>query len=191
MHDRDSRHGAPFDRRLRRLRANAISERWVRSVRTERLDHLLVFNEAHLRRAISGYAAYFNYWRPHRSLGQRAPCESTVHQFRPRGANCEITAEPVLGGLHHIYGALPDGLYFCALQPIFAYAGTRQRPTRALIADRPKSSLPWINIISSSAKSFTKPLKQLALQPPEPKTSCGQPTKWTFRQTTCCRSHFG
>jgi len=75
----------------------------VKSVRTECLDHLLIFNEAHLRRAISGYAAYFNYWPPHRSLGQRAPCGSTVHQFRPRGANRKITAQPVLGGLHHIY----------------------------------------------------------------------------------------
>jgi putative transposase len=115
IHDRDSRYGATFDRRLgglgikqvrtpfRAPRANAISERWVKSVRAECLDHLLIFNEVHLRRAISRYAAYFNYWRPHRSLGQRSPCESTVHQFRPRGANCKITAEAVLGGLHHIY----------------------------------------------------------------------------------------
>ena len=67
------------------------------------LDHLLIFNEAHLRRAISAYVVYFNYWRSHRSLGQRAPCEPAVRQFRPRGADCEITAEPVLGGLHHVY----------------------------------------------------------------------------------------
>src|SRR5262249_62019180 len=46
-----------------------------------------------------------------------------------------------------------------------------------LIADRRKSSPPWINIISSSAKSFTKPLKQLALQPSEPQSSCRQPHK--------------
>jgi putative transposase len=107
IHDRDSRYGATFDRRLRGLdikqvrtpfrapRENAISERW--SARTECLDHLIIFNETHLRRAISGYAAYFNYCR------QRAPCESAVHQFRPRGANCKITAHLVLGGLHHIY----------------------------------------------------------------------------------------
>src|SRR5262249_25506578 len=38
-------------------------------------------------------------------------------------------------------------------------------------------SPPWINIISSSAKSFTKPLKQLALQPSEPQSSCRQPHK--------------
>ena len=115
VHDRDSRYGVIFNRRLRRLgiqpvrtpfrapRANAISERWVKSARTECLDHLFVFTEAHLRRAISAYVVYFNYWRPHRSLGQRAPCESAVLEFRPREANCKITAEPVLGGLHHIY----------------------------------------------------------------------------------------
>jgi Integrase core domain len=115
IHDRDNRYGATFDRRLRHLgieqvrtpfrapRANAISERRVKSVRTECLDHILVFNEVHLRRAISAYVVYFNYWRPHRSLGQRAPCESTVRQFRHGGPHCEITAEPVRGGLHHIY----------------------------------------------------------------------------------------
>jgi putative transposase len=82
IHDRDNRYGATFDRRLRHLgieqvrtpfrapRANAISERRVKSVRTECLDHILVFNEVHLRRAISAYVVYFNYWRPHRSLGQ-------------------------------------------------------------------------------------------------------------------------
>jgi transposase InsO family protein len=57
IHDRDSRYGAMFERRLRNLgttqirtpfqspRANAIAERWVGSARTECLDHVLVFNE--------------------------------------------------------------------------------------------------------------------------------------------------
>jgi len=40
-------------------------------------------------------------WRPHRSLCQRAPYDSGVPQFRSRGG--KIVAEPVLGGLHHIY----------------------------------------------------------------------------------------
>ena len=80
-----------------------ISERWLKSVRTGCLDHLLLFSEAHLHRAIPGYATYFNYWRSHRSFGQRAPCDSAVHQFRPRGANCKITAAPGMGGFHHIY----------------------------------------------------------------------------------------
>jgi transposase InsO family protein len=58
IHDRDSRYGANFDRRVRGLgirqvrtpfrspQANAVAERWVRSVRSECLDHLIVFNEA-------------------------------------------------------------------------------------------------------------------------------------------------
>jgi transposase InsO family protein len=43
---------------FRAPRANAISERWVRSVRTEYLDHLFIFTEGHLRRALSSYATY-------------------------------------------------------------------------------------------------------------------------------------
>jgi transposase InsO family protein len=85
IHDRDSRYGAIFERCLRHLgieevrtpfrapRANAILERWVRSVRAECLDHLFIFNEANLRRVMASYVSYFNHWRPHRSLGQRAP----------------------------------------------------------------------------------------------------------------------
>jgi putative transposase len=115
IHDRDSCYGALFDRRLRHLgiaqvrtpfrapRANAISERWVKSVRTEYLDHLFIFTESHLRRAISSYVIYFNCWRPHRSIGQRAPLDSTAFQIRAWEAKCKIIAEPVLGGLHHVY----------------------------------------------------------------------------------------
>jgi putative transposase len=115
IHDRDSRFGALFERRLRHLgiaqvrtpfrapRANAISERWVKSVRTECLDHLFVFTEGHLRRAILSYVTYFNCWRPHRSLGQRAPLDSTAFGIRAWEAKCKVIAEPVLGGLHHVY----------------------------------------------------------------------------------------
>jgi putative transposase len=115
IHDRASRYGAIFERRLRHLgieqvrtpfrapRANAISERSVKSVRTEYLDHLFIFTEGHLRRAISSYVTYFNDWRQHRSLHQRAPRDSINFQIRAWEANCKIVAEPVLGGLRHVY----------------------------------------------------------------------------------------
>jgi transposase InsO family protein len=86
IHDRDSRYGANFDRRVRGLgirqvrtpfrspRANAVAERWVRSVRSECLDPLIVFNEVNLRGVLSAYVTYYNRWRPHRSLGQAVPC---------------------------------------------------------------------------------------------------------------------
>jgi transposase InsO family protein len=115
IHDRDSRYGMSFDRRVRHLgirqvrtpfrspRANAIAERWVKSARTECLDHLFVFGETHLRRAMSAYVAYYNHSRPHRSLRQRAPHDSEARQFRSRETSGKIVAEPVLGGLHHTY----------------------------------------------------------------------------------------
>jgi hypothetical protein len=59
---------------FRSPRANAVAERWVRSARSECLDHLIVFSEANLRRILSAYVTYYNRWRPHRSLGQAAPC---------------------------------------------------------------------------------------------------------------------
>jgi putative transposase len=114
IHDRDSRYGMSFDRRVRQLgikqvrtpfrppRANAIAERWVK-ISADRVSRVFVFNEAHLRRAISAYVAYFNHGRTHRSLGQRAPCDLAVPLFRSPEPSGTIIAEPVLGGLHHIY----------------------------------------------------------------------------------------
>jgi len=115
VHDRDSCYGTPFDRRVRNIgiaqlrtpfrspRANAIAERWVRSVRTECLDHVFIFNERHLRQVLTEYAGYFNDWRPHRSIGQRVPCAPPAHASHRSAQAREIIAIPVLGGLHHVY----------------------------------------------------------------------------------------
>jgi putative transposase len=37
----------------------AIAERWVRSVRTECLDHVFIFNERHLQKVLAEYVGYF------------------------------------------------------------------------------------------------------------------------------------
>lgn len=50
-------------------RANALCERFVGSVRRECLDHLLILSEAHLRRVMKAYQAYFNSERPHQGIG--------------------------------------------------------------------------------------------------------------------------
>ena len=88
IHDRDRCFGAEFDRRVASLgvrqvrtpvkapKANAIAERWVRSIRNECLDHRLIFGRRHLQRTVHDYADYYNRWRPHRSLGQRTPCRA-------------------------------------------------------------------------------------------------------------------
>src|SRR5918996_901181 len=107
IHDRDSRYGTAFDLRLEALgirsvrtpfrspQANAIAERWVKSVRTECLDHLLILNERHLRHVLMEYVTWFNHWRPHRSLGQRTPC-GQVHPARTATRHeTRIVARPV------------------------------------------------------------------------------------------------
>jgi putative transposase len=85
IHDRDSTFVPGFDAVFRSEgveivrtpyrtpTANAVAERWVGSVRRECLDHLLIVSEAHLRRVLSAYVAYYNQVRPHQSLDQRTP----------------------------------------------------------------------------------------------------------------------
>ena len=112
---RDSCYGTSFDRRVRNLgitqartpfrspQGNAIAKRWVRSVRTECLDHVFIFNERHLQKVLAEYVGYFNHWRPHRSIGQRAPGASRTRASHRSDQAGKIIAIPVLGGLHHVY----------------------------------------------------------------------------------------
>lgn len=60
--------------------ANAYAERWIRSVREECLDRLLIINQAHLRRVMREYTAYFNTARPHQGLDQRIPVPELPQQ---------------------------------------------------------------------------------------------------------------
>ena len=76
---------------------NAYVERLIGSIRRECLDHIIVFGEAHLRRILRGYAAYYNEARTHRSLNKDAPFHRAIQRL---GA---ITPQPVLDGLHHQY----------------------------------------------------------------------------------------
>jgi transposase InsO family protein len=48
-------------------RMNAITERWIGGCRRELLDRTLVWNQAHLRRILTGYEAHHNQHRPHHS----------------------------------------------------------------------------------------------------------------------------
>ncbi len=78
IRDRDSKYTRPFDEifrseRIRILRtpvrapqANAVAERFVRTVRSECLDWLLIFNRRHLERVLRTYVQHYNIQRPHR-----------------------------------------------------------------------------------------------------------------------------
>jgi transposase InsO family protein len=88
---------------VRAPRANAVAERWVRSVRNECLDHMLVFGRHHLEQILRDYLTHYNTERPHRSLALAAPA-GTMQEVRG-SPPAEICRRDVLGGLIHEYSA--------------------------------------------------------------------------------------
>src|SRR5260370_1836817 len=83
-------------------RANAIWERFMRSVGQECLDHLLIFHERQLQRVLNAYVAYFNQARPHQGIGQQIP-ERRKSVPSSQDAGGKVIAIPVMEGLHHDY----------------------------------------------------------------------------------------
>jgi putative transposase len=83
-------------------RANAICERFLRSVRQECLDHLLILHEKQLQRILNAYVAYFNQARPHHGIQQQIPALPVASAPRHNQRE-KVIAVPVLGGLHHDY----------------------------------------------------------------------------------------
>ncbi len=80
-------------------RANAICERLLGSVRRECLAHIMIVSEAHLRRVLNEYVAYFNQSRPHQGIDQPVPDPENT----PVGTAEKVVSFPVLNGLHHEY----------------------------------------------------------------------------------------
>jgi len=76
--------------------------RWlIGSVRRELLDHVVIFNERHLRRLLADYVAYYHDDRTHLGLDKATPASRSVAPC-PEG-DAEVVALPRLGGLHHRY----------------------------------------------------------------------------------------
>ena len=110
IHDRDTKFVSAFDTvfqatgahiirtPFRAPNANAYAERWVRTVRHECLNKLLIVNQAHLRRVLSEYVVYYNSARPHQGLQQQLPIPSpSLNRDGP------VFSYPVLSGLIHDY----------------------------------------------------------------------------------------
>jgi putative transposase len=83
---------------VRAPNANAFMERWIRSVRGECLDKLLIINQTHLRRIMCDYVAVFNTARPHHGLEQRIPVPKASGQ-----GHGPVRCRNVLGGIIHDY----------------------------------------------------------------------------------------
>jgi putative transposase len=85
IHDRDAKFCRGFDEvfrsdggevlrtPLRAPTANAHAERWVRTVRAECLDWLLIVGRDHLEQSLRVYVEHYNRHRPHRALSLDAP----------------------------------------------------------------------------------------------------------------------
>lgn len=74
-------------------------ERLIGSIRRECLNHMIVWNEQHLRYILTSYLSYYHQSRPHMGLGHNAP-EPRAIEPPEQG---QVVAEPVVGGLHHRY----------------------------------------------------------------------------------------
>jgi putative transposase len=80
-------------------RANAFAERFVRTVREDCLDHLLVVSRRHLEAVLAEYVRHYNGARPHRGLELDQPLlRSAASATRGR-----VIRRDVLGGLIHEY----------------------------------------------------------------------------------------
>ena len=99
IRDRDSKYTGTFDEVFRSAgirvvktpvrapQANAIAERFVRTVRAECLDWLLILNRRHLERVLRVFVDHYNTHRPHRALKlqspQRGATADTSHRRHP------------------------------------------------------------------------------------------------------------
>jgi hypothetical protein len=88
---------------VRARTANAYAERWVRTVRAECLDWLLIVGRSHLEQVLRVYVEHYNAHRPHRALELQPPDPSgrlTDLGQDDRGA---VRRRDLLGGLLHEY----------------------------------------------------------------------------------------
>jgi putative transposase len=115
IHDRDSKFGGGFDEifrsegvrvirtPVRAPNANAYAERWVRTLREDFLDRLLIVGRRHLERVLRVYVAHYNEHRPHRALELASPGRLVQAPASPLPVRVE--RRDLLGGMVHEYRA--------------------------------------------------------------------------------------
>jgi putative transposase len=114
IHDRDSKFSAAFDEvfrsegikvihtPIRAPQANAYAECFVRTVRGECLDWLMILGSRHLKHVLRTYTAHYNRERPHRALALFPPAPAPADAASPPTAS-ESHRRDQLGGLIHEY----------------------------------------------------------------------------------------
>jgi len=111
LRDRDSIYAARFRSRVKSLGIeevptaprspwqNPYVERIIGSIRRECLNHVIIFNERHLRQVLKAYVTYYHEARTHLSLEKQSPVPRSI-QLSDQGT---VAAIPHVGGLHHEY----------------------------------------------------------------------------------------
>ena len=115
IHDRDKKFSHAFDEVFRSEaikvirtpiqapNANAFAERWVRTLRTDCLDRILILGRRHLDHVLRVYSRHYNAHRPHRALDLLPP--DGHGPPKPATATHLPRRRDLLGGLIHEYQA--------------------------------------------------------------------------------------
>jgi len=82
--------------------ANAHAERWVRTLRADCLDRILILGRRHLEHVLRIYRRHYNEHRPHRALDLFPP---NGRDPTPLNAAHRLQRRDLLGGLIHEYEA--------------------------------------------------------------------------------------
>lgn len=116
IRDRDQKFTASFDEvfrsngleiirtPFRAPQANGVAERFVRTVRAECLDWLLILNDQHLERVLDVFVEHYNGHRPHRALALTPP-RATRPPVAPatEWGETRVQRRDRLGGVVHEY----------------------------------------------------------------------------------------
>ncbi len=113
IHDRDPLFNKRFDMifqsigvEIKRLppftpQMNARMENFIRALKTECLDKIVVRSEAELRITVTEYLEYWNHYRPHEGIGGKIPMPYE------QDMNAPVKEVSFLGGLLHGYYRAP------------------------------------------------------------------------------------
>jgi putative transposase len=115
IRDRDTKFTVAFDRVFaaagieilkippRAPKANAYAERWVRTVRSECLDWILILSRRHLEQVLTEYIRHYNTARPHRGVSLEVPVLVTPPPLATITRLRRVERTDVLDGLIHEY----------------------------------------------------------------------------------------